>query len=400
MEIEHSEVDKQFRGEVREFIQHAYPDYLREKVTSGKEFIKEDFQRWQKILYEKGWAAPAWPEEYGGTGWTVSQRYIFQEELAYAGTLNVLPFGLKMLAPVLMKYGSQEQKDKFLPRILSGEDWWCQGYSEPGAGSDLASLATKAAKKDNSYIINGMKTWTSWGHWADWMFCLVRTDTRVKKQEGISFILIDMNSPGITVRPIITIDGVHEVNEVFFDNVVVPSDNLVGEENKGWTYAKTLLSHERSGTAEVARSKYGLAQIRKQAQKYLSDGRMLIEDSTFSSKLAQLEIDLLALEYSELRAVIDLESLDPMSAVAPSILKIKGSEIQQRVCELALEVVGYDGFAFSGSSMAVGSNPFPMGPGYTTTASSEYFNMRKSTIYGGSNEIQRNIISKTVFGLR
>ncbi len=399
MDLSFSEKDFMFREEVREFIRTEYPGDLRRKMKQGKEFAKEDFLCWQRVLYNKGWAAPSWPVEYGGTGWSATQRYIFQEELGQAATLNILPFGLKMLAPVLMAYGSDYQKGYFLPRILTGQDWWCQGYSEPGAGSDLASLRTSAVKDGDEYVVNGSKTWTSFAQWADWIFCLVRTNSMVKKQAGISFLLIDMKTPGITVRPIITIDGMHEVNEVFFDNVRVPIKNRVGEENMGWTYAKTLLSHERTGTAEVPRSKYGITSLKKNARKHISNGKSLLEDEYLSNKLAQLEIDLLALEYSDLRVLSDDFLGKKGTGAEPSILKIKGSEIQQRVTELALEITGYAGFSSLGGPLPMESNAYPTGPGFGFGAGSEYFNMRKSTIYGGSNEIQRNIIAKTVLGL-
>jgi alkylation response protein AidB-like acyl-CoA dehydrogenase len=300
-----------------------------------------------------------------------------------------------MVAPVIFTFGNDEQKKKFLPRILSGEDWWCQGYSEPGAGSDLASLRTKAVRDGDHYIVNGQKTWTTLAQYADWIFCLVRTDSNVKQQEGITFLLIDMKTPGITVKPIIVLDGAHEVNDVFFDNVKVPVANRVGEENKGWTYAKFLLVHERSGIARVAGSKRAVEKLKEIAGTELVDGKPLIETEDFSRKVAELEVDLIALEYTELRTLA-AESKGQMAGPESSILKIRGTEIQQRITELTEEAVGY--YAFP-NDRELGSNQYPVGPDYAVGAAGRYFNMRKASIYGGSNEIQRNIIAKAVLGL-
>jgi len=395
MDIEFSPEDLAFRDEVREFIKANYPAYLREK-KSRQDMSKEDILAWHKVLHKKGWVAPHWPKEYGGTEWNVTQRYIWGEENARAETSPLLPFGLSMVGPVIFNYGNEEQKAKYLPRILSGEDWWCQGYSEPGSGSDLASLRTRAVRDGDDYVINGSKTWTTLAQHADWMFCLVRTDTEVKAQEGISFILIDMKTPGITVRPIITIDGGHEVNEVFLEDVRVPAENMIGEENKGWTYAKFLLGNERSGIAGVARSKKAIERLKTIAGAETVDGEPLIKTDSFKRKIADLEIDLTSLEFTELRTLAQ-ESKGKGPGPESSILKIKGTEIQQRITELTVEAVGNYANPFAAPN-GEGSNELP-GPDYALGASQGYFNMRKTSIYGGSNEIQRNIIAKAVLGL-
>ena len=397
MDLSFSAEDLAFQREVRTFIAENYPADIKARFDAGLEPRKEDFVRWQKILHEKGWVAPAWPKQYGGTGWTATQRYIFQEELGAANTPGIIPFGLSMVGPVIYTFGSEEQKQRFLPGILSSDVWWCQGYSEPGSGSDLASLKTKAVRQGDKYIVNGSKTWTTMAQWADWIFCLVRTDSSVKQQEGISFLLFDMKSPGVTVRPIITMDGGHEVNECFFDNVEVPAENLIGEEGQGWTYAKFLLGHERSGIAAVARSKRGINKLKQIANTELSDGRPLIEDADYRRKLAELEIDLTALEYTELRTLAR-ESQGKGPGPESSILKIKGTEIQQAITELAVEAAGYYGFAFNHRAMNGANEPI-VGPAATAFAAPSYFNMRKTSIYGGSNEIQKNIIAKMVLGL-
>ena len=397
MDLSFSAADLAFRDEVRAFIAENYPADIKARFDSGAEPLKEDFVRWQKILHAKGWVAPAWPTEYGGTGWTSTQRYIFQEELGAANTPGIIPFGLAMVGPVIYTFATEEQKQRFLPRILSSDDWWCQGYSEPGSGSDLASLKTKAVRQGDKYIVNGSKTWTTMAQFADWIFCLVRTDSTVKQQEGISFLLIDMKSPGITVRPIITMDGGHEVNEVFLDNVEVPAENLIGQEGQGWTYAKFLLGHERSGIAAVSRSKKGIARLRQIAKAETVDGQPLIEDDSFLRKVTELEIDLTALEYTELRTLAR-ESQGKGPGPESSILKIKGTEIQQAITELAVEAAGYYAMPFNRRAMD-GANEPPIGPGYTAFVGPSYFNMRKTSIYGGSNEIQKNIIAKMVLGL-
>ncbi|MEG9861968.1 MAG: acyl-CoA dehydrogenase family protein [Parvularculales bacterium] len=396
MDLSFSADDLAFRDEVRQFIEDNFPAELKERDDRAS-MSKEDMLRWHRILHKKGWVAPSWPKEYGGTGWSVTQRYIWGEENARAGTTALLPFGLSMLGPVVYTFGNQEQKDYFLPRILSGEHWWCQGYSEPGSGSDLASLRTRAVRDGNDYIVNGHKIWTTLAQHADWIFCLVRTSTEGKPQTGISFLLIDMETPGITVRPIITIDGSHEVNEVFLEDVRVPAKNLIGEENKGWTYAKFLLGNERSGIAGVARSKKAIEQLKGIARAEMSDGEPLINDNDFLNKISETEIDLTALEYTELRTLA-AESRGEGPGPESSILKVKGTEIQQRITELTLEAVGYYGMIQTPRQGEM-SNYTRVGPDYAEGVAQEYFNMRKTSIYGGSNEIQRNIIAKMVLGL-
>jgi alkylation response protein AidB-like acyl-CoA dehydrogenase len=394
MDLTYSPQEEAFRKEVRDFIAENLPPSLKGKRRSEMS-EKEEFLAWHKILYKRGWVAPHWPKEYGGTGWNVTQRYIFNEECARAETPIILPFGVAMVAPVIFTYGNDEQKKKYLPRILSGEDWWCQGYSEPGAGSDLASLKTRAVREGDHYIVNGQKTWTTLAQYADWIFCLVRTQSEVKSQEGITFLLIDMKTPGITVKPIIVLDGAHEVNEVFFDDVKVPVENRVGQENKGWTYAKFLLVNERSGIAGVARSKKAISRLKEIAGAETVDGAPLMNTDEFARKVAELEIDLTALEFTELRTLAE-EAKGHMAGPESSILKIKGTEIQQRITELTVEAIGY--YAYPDAN-GFGDNEYPVGPDYAVGQSGHYFNMRKASIYGGSNEIQRNIIAKAVLGL-
>ncbi|MCC2600950.1 acyl-CoA dehydrogenase family protein [Sphingopyxis yananensis] len=397
MEMEFSPEELAFQQEVRTFIAENYPAQLRGKQDEGDELSKEDFLAWHKVLYEKGWIAPAWPVEYGGTGWTPTQRFIFSEETARAECVKLMPFGLTMVGPVIYTFGTPEQKARFLPRILSGEDWWCQGYSEPGAGSDLASLRTAAVREGDEYIVNGQKTWTTLAQHADWGFFLVRTNKDAKPQEGISFLLIDMKTPGITVRPIITLGGEHEVNEVFLENVRVPADQLVYEENKGWTCAKFLLAHERTGIAGVASSKRGLEKVKEIARTEVDGDKPLLSNAFFKRKVAELEIDLTALEFTELRGLAG-PNANKGPGPESSLLKIKGSEIQQRLTELTLEAVGHYGAPYF-RGFDEGDNAHPIGPDYAHRAAPTYFNMRKTTIYGGSNEIQRGIIAKMVLGL-
>jgi alkylation response protein AidB-like acyl-CoA dehydrogenase len=400
MNLDFSPEEIAFRDEARAFIAEAYPPALRAKQEAGETLSREDHLSWHKVLARKSWIAPSWPVELGGTGWTPAQRYIWSEELAAADTLPILPFGVVMLAPVLYTFGTEEQKKRFLPGIYNGDVWWCQGYSEPGAGSDLASLKTRAERitADDGrdyYIVNGQKTWTTLGQYADWGFFLVRTDPAAKPQAGISFLLIDMKSPGVTVRPITTLDGGQEINDVFLDNVKVPMENRVFHENQGWTCAKALLAHERSGIAGVARSKRALEKLRQISRTELSDtGGPLLEDPFFRRKVAELEIDLIALEFTELRALAG-ESSGEGPGPESSILKIKGTEIQQRLNELVLEAVGHYGAPYL---HGLGHN-VPVGPDYARDAAGTYFNGRKTSIYGGSNEIQRNIIAKVVLGV-
>jgi len=402
MDLAFSPEETAFREEVRTFIAENYPAHLRGKQDEGEELGREDMLAWHKILAKKGWSAAAWPKEYGGTGWTATQRYIFSEESAKAETIPPLPFGMSMVGPVIYTFGTPEQKAKYLPGILSGEVWWCQGYSEPGAGSDLASLRTKAERitEDGKeyYIVNGQKTWTTLAQHADWGFFLVRTDSSVKAQEGISFLLIDMKSPGITVKPIITLGGEHEVNEVWLDNVKVPVENRIYEENKGWTCAKFLLAHERTGIAGVARSKRGIEKLKGMAMAESDgNGQPLLMNPFFKRKVAELETDLTALEFTELRTLAG-EASGKGPGPESSLLKIKGTEIQQRITELVLEAAGHYAAPYF-RAFGPGDNQHPIGPDHSHRAAPMYFNMRKTSIYGGSNEIQRNIIAKMVLGL-
>ncbi|MFL6577134.1 MAG: acyl-CoA dehydrogenase family protein [Povalibacter sp.] len=402
MDLNFTAAELAFRDDVREFLKSNLPGDISERVRKGQSFRAQDYTRWQKALHEKGWGAPSWPPQFGGAGWTPVQLHIFDEESAAAGAPRAIPFGLKMVAPVIMAFGSPEQQQRFLPRILSGEDWWCQGYSEPGAGSDLASLKTRAERRVDAqgehYIVNGQKTWNTLGQHADWIFCLVRTDPDApKQQQGISFLLIDMKSPGITVRPIITLDGAHEVNEVWFENVRVPLENRIGEENRGWTYAKFLLGHERTNIAGVGPSKRALHRLREIASKELKDGRPLIEDPLFATRIAQIDIDLMALEITNLRA-LSAESEKRAPGPEASILKIKGTEIQQALSELMMYALGPYALPFEPESEELDRTSVA-GPEYANGLSATYLNFRKVTIYGGSNEIQRNIIAQMILGL-
>lgn len=397
MDLKFSAKEIAFQEEVRSFIAENYPADLLGRRKLERELSKDEHFSWHRILAKKGWVAPSWPLEYGGTGWTQTQKYIFSNELASAGTIPLMPFGLAMVAPVIWTYGTQAQKDYYLPRIYQGTDWWCQGYSEPGAGSDLAALRTRAVRDGDHYVVNGSKTWTTLAQHADRMFCLVRTDPDAKPQSGISFLLLDMKTPGISVRPIITIDGGHEVNEIFLEDVRVPVANRIGEENEGWTYAKMLLGHERSGMAGVARSKYQLARLKQIAGTALEGGRPLLEDPDFARKVSEVEIDLLALEFTDLRMLAALSAGKPPGPES-SILKIKGTGVQQRISELLLEAAGIYGAPYLRGMILDGDN-FPNVPPDMAALAPEYLNLRKASIYGGSNEIQRNIIAKAVLGL-
>lgn len=395
MDLSYSPEDLAFRDEVRAFLAEKLPKEMSEAVRTGSDLGKDAHDEWHAILNAQGWLAPNWPAEYGGCEWNAVQKHIFEEECAFAHAPRIVPFGLTMLAPVLQKFGSQEQKDHYLPRILSGEDWWCQGYSEPGAGSDLASLKTRAVRDGDHYVVNGQKTWTTLGQYANWIFCLVRTDTEVKQQEGISFLLIDMATPGIEVRPIILLDGTHEVNEVWFTDVRVPVENLVGEENKGWTYAKYLLTHERTNIAGVGSSRAGLATIKRMARAEVSNGRPLIENPHFAARMAQVEIDLMAMSTTNLR-IISKAAVGQAPGVEASMLKVKGTIIRQEINDLARRAAGP--YAMPFPSEAVEGDNDPVGPDYAGAVSSQYFNNRKLSIFGGSNEIQRGIIAKTMLG--
>jgi len=400
MDLNYTDEDLAFRGQVRAFLAAELPPDLRRKVLDHLHLSKDDYVRWHRILARQGWVAPGWPAEYGGTGWTPFQRHIFEEECARAGTPPVLPFGVNMVAPVIVAFGSEAQKAHYLPRILSCEDWWCQGYSEPGAGSDLASLKTGAVfgsdAEGDHYVVNGQKTWTTLAQHADMIFCLVRTDSGVRKQEGISFLLIDMHAPGVTVRPIAMLDEEHEVNEVFFDNVRVPAANLVGQENKGWTYAKYLLGHERTGIAAVGRSKRELGRLKELARREQKGGRPLLDDPLFAARVADLEIELMALEMTVLRVLAQAHKAPGPEA---SVLKVRGTEIQQRLTELMVEAAGPMALPFDPAYLAGNAEHSVADDDFAAPLLAHYFNYRKTSIYGGSNEIQRNIISQMILGL-
>ncbi|WP_166267155.1 acyl-CoA dehydrogenase family protein [Marinobacter caseinilyticus] len=395
MDLNYTAEQNAFRADVRQFLQDHLPDDIRERVKKRLRPDKAMTERWQKILSDAGWGASTWPTEFGGTGWSPIQQLIFEEECALAGAPRQLDFGLRMVAPVIMTFGNEKQKQRFLPGILTGEDWWCQGYSEPGSGSDLASLRTSAKLENGGYVVNGQKTWTTLGQHADWIFCLVRTSTEGKPQQGISFLLIDMKSPGVTVRPIIMLDGEHEINEVYFDNVKVPADNLIGEENRGWTYAKFLLGHERTGLANVGQWKSLMRRLKEVAHEERDGQRPLMENTRFRDRLAQLDIELRALELTTLRVLTNDAGPGPQA----SILKIKGSEIGQSLFELLMEATGQDAIAHIPDALELGYDGPRVGSEDATPATGDYFNMRKLSIFGGSNEIQRNIIAQMVLGL-
>jgi pimeloyl-CoA dehydrogenase large subunit len=401
MDLRFTDEELAFREEVRAFVKSSLPDSIRRKIVEGRHPGRDDIVDWTRILNKKGWSVPHWPVEWGGTGWSPVQLLIFNDELQQAGAPEPLAFGTSMVGPVLYTFGSDAQKRRFLPRIANLDDWWCQGFSEPGAGSDLAGLKTSARRDGGEWVINGQKTWTTLAQYADWIFVLARTDASVKKQEGISFILVDMKSPGVTVRPIQTLDGGCEVNEVFFDDVRVPLENLVGEENKGWSYAKFLLGNERNGIARVGLSKLRLKRIRELASLHVYGERPKMEDPLFRMKLASVEVELKALEMTQLRVIAgerkrEKGKPDPTS----SVLKIKGSEIQQATSELLMDVVGpyalpYQPEREDGERW----NEPSIGPDWAATIAPTYFNLRKVSIYGGSNEIQRGIIAKAILGL-
>ena len=401
MDLRFTPEELAFRDEVRTFMRTALPADIRSKLVEGRRLKKDDLVVWQRILNAKGWAAPHWPAEWGGRNWTPTQHYIFLEEMQQAPAPPPLAFGVTMVGPVIIAFGSDAQKKRFLPRIANLDDWWCQGFSEPGSGSDLASLKTSAKRVNGNYVINGQKTWTTTAQYADWIFCLVRTNPAAKKQEGISFILIDMKTPGVTVRPIVTIDGGREVNEVFFDDVKVPAENLVGQENKGWDYAKFLLGNERTGIARVGMSKERIRRLRELAALERADERPLIEDERFRAKIAAVEVELKALEMTQLRVVAAERNRkgnrpDPAS----SILQIKGSEVQQPISELLLAVVGPYALPYQPEYLDEERwNEPPVGPDWAPSLAPTYFNMRKVSIYGGTNEIQKNIIAKAILGL-
>jgi len=392
MDLNYSAEESAFRDEVRGWLDANIPPELRQKMLDYQALAKEDLVRWHKILAKKGWVAPSWPVEWGGTGWSVVQRYIFEQESALASAPPLLPFGLLMCGTVLLRFGTEAQKKRFLPRIYHCDDFWCQGYSEPGSGSDLASLKTRADRRGDHYVVNGQKIWTTLGHYGDWIFCLVRTDFEAaKKQDGISFLLIDMNTPGITVRPLTLLDEGHEVNEVFFDDVRVPVENLVYEENKGWTVAKYLLGHERLNNGRIGGSKSELAKLKAMAARTMVGGRPLLDDVRFRDRLSRVEIELMALEVTNLRFVDEMRRTGNIGPEV-SMLKIKGTEIQQAITELAMQVAGPRAHAFK----PVAYDGFDA---FTASLAARYFNYRKTSIYAGSNEIQRNIYSKMALGL-
>jgi len=398
MDLRFSEEDRAFQEMARQFIEENLPTDIREKVKGGLRLSKDDYVRWHKILAKKGWLVPEWPEEHGGTSWTPFQRYIFLEEQARAFAPRLVAFGIKMVGPVIYTFGDQRQKDYYLPRIISAEDFWCQGYSEPGSGSDLASLQTRAVLKGDHYVVNGAKTWTTMAQYADRMFCLCRTDPSAKNQEGISFLLIDMKQPGIEVKPIRTLDGSQEINTVYLTDVTVPVEDRVGEENKGWTYAKFLLSHERSGIARIGASKANLEKLRQIAERERCGDGYLIEDEDFKREITQVEIDLHTLEYTELRAMTAAAKGEAPGPEA-NVLKIRGTELQQKISELLMRAMGYYAMPYLPEAMEHGYNEDPIGPAEAAPLAGIYFNMRKTSIYGGTNEIQKNIIAKMVLGL-
>jgi alkylation response protein AidB-like acyl-CoA dehydrogenase len=390
MNLDFTDAENAFRAEVRAFVSDKLPPAVRDKVANGVHLTRDEHLQWQRLLHARGgWNCPGWPKAFGGPGWSPVEQYIFEEECALGGAPRLVPFGIKMVAPVIMAFGSAAQQARFLPKILAAEEWWCQGYSEPGAGSDLASLRTRAVKKGDRYIVNGQKTWNTLGQHADWIFCLVRTDPEAKAQRGISFLLIDMKSPGITVRPILTLDGAHEVNEIWFEDVEVPAENLVGEENKGWTCAKFLLGHERSNIAGIGIAKRELARAKRIAAAETKRGRPLIEDPLFAARLAEIEIELMALEITNLR-VLSAEAENKAPGPEASILKIKGTELQQAISELILQAVGPYALPFAGAAP---------GPAHAANRAAQYLNLRKLSIYGGSNEIQKNIVAQMILEL-
>ena len=396
MDLNYSAEELAFQQEVRSFLSEKLPKRISERVRLGKELTKDEMVEWHGILNDNGWLAQNWPKEFGGAEWNAVQRHIYEEEASLADAPRIVPFGLAMLAPVLQKFGSKEQCDRWLPRILDGSDWWCQGYSEPGAGSDLASLKTRAVREGDHYIVNGQKTWTTLGQHANMIFCLVRTNTEVKNQEGISFLLIDMDTPGIEVRPIVLLDGGAEVNEVWFTDVKVPVENLVGEQDKGWTYAKYLLTHERTNIAGVGFSNAGLEAVKRIAKSEFSGGKPLIENPHFAARIAQVEIDLMAMALSNLR-IVSQAAKGGAPGLEASMLKVKGTIIRQEINDLARRAVGPYALPFASEALE-GANEPPFGPDYAGPVAAEYFNNRKLSIFGGSNEVQREIIAKTTLG--
>ncbi len=398
MDLNYTPEEEAFRKDIQNWLAKNLSRRLSRKVQRGQRLTKEDYLEWHALLRSRGWLAWHWPEEYGGTGWGPVEKHIFEEEAVAAGAPRVVPFGLNMLGPVLIRFGTEEQKKYYLPRILSDEDWWAQGYSEPGAGSDLASLKTRAVRDGDHYVVNGQKTWTTLGHYANRIFCLVRTDPEAKPQRGISFLLMEMDSPGIEMRPIYTLEGEHEINEVFFTDVRVPVENLVGAENDGWTVAKYLLTHERTGIAGVAYSKQALKSLKTIAREEQKDGRPLAEDPLFAARMGRLEIDLMAMEMFNLRTVAAAAE-GGAPGIESSLLKIKGTQVRQEATDLLRRAVGPYALPELPEAFDEGWNGEPPGPDYALPLARAYFNMRKTSIYGGSNEIQRNIVAKNLLGL-
>jgi alkylation response protein AidB-like acyl-CoA dehydrogenase len=403
MDLRYTPEEEAFRAEVRAFLQAELPAEIRDKLRLGRRLCKDDLVRWQRILHRRGWGAGMWPKKFGGAEWTVVQQHLFEEECAAAGAPPQIAFSLRMVAPVLMAFGNAAQHNYFLPRILTGEHWWCQGYSEPGSGSDLASLRTAAERRGDHYIVNGEKTWNTLGQHADWIFVLARTRADARHQQGISFLLIDMKTPGIELRPIITLDGEHEINHIRFDAVKVPAANLVGEENKGWTYAKFLLGHERTNSAGIGLCKRGLQSLKAIAAAQTANGKPLIENVRFRDRIARIELELNALEITHLRMLSAVANESRAPGPEASILKIKGSEIIQQLAELKMHALGPDALPYLREGLELGWEAEPLlaahyAP-YAPPLTGQYFNQRKTSIYAGSNEIQKNIISKAILGL-
>jgi alkylation response protein AidB-like acyl-CoA dehydrogenase len=393
MDLDFTPEQQAFRADIRSWVAANLPEDIAYKVHNGLRQSRDDMQRWAKILGAKGWLGYGWPKEFGGPGWDAIERHLFEEECALAGAPRIVPFGPVMVAPVIMAFGSPEQQKRFLPGIASGDVWWSQGYSEPGSGSDLASVKTRAVREGDKYIVNGQKTWTTLGQYGEWIFCLVRTSTEGKPQTGISFLLVDMKSPGVTVRPIVLMDGEAEVNEVFFDDVEVPVENLVGEENKGWTYAKYLLAHERTNIADVNRAKRELERLKR-----LAKAEGVWDDPRFRDQVALLEVDVVALEMMVLR-VLSAQAGGKKALDIAGLLKIKGSEIQQRYTELLMLAGGPFSLPFIAEAMEAGWQGDHVGAAHCAPLAANYFNTRKTTIYGGSNEVQRNIVAQTILGV-
>ena len=398
MDMNFSEKDLAFQQEVRTFLKEKLPPRLREKERLGVALTREEYIEWQRILYARGWAAPNWPVEYGGPGWTVTQRFIFEEECGEAYAPKLMNYGLNMCASMLIRFGTPEQKAFYLPRILRADDMWCQGYSEPQAGSDLARLQTRAERRGDKYVVNGTKIWTSYAHYANRNFILARTSQGKKPQEGVSVLLVDMTLPGVTVRPIIGLDGLRYLNQVFYDDVEVPVTDLVGEEGQGWKIAKYILGHERVGAASFARARKLLVRLKNMAAAELDGGRPLIERPSFRRKVAAAEIELESLQMTGLRMLATLSADKEVGAEA-NLLKIRGTELEQLISELQSEAVAYYGQPYDLHVLKEGWNEPPIGPEYAATVNPFYFMWRKASISGGSNEIQKNIIAQRTLGL-